>query len=1158
MRLVPKTKQNRRIRNRISQLERLEVRRLLARDVAGIFNSDEVWSGTIRVTNDVVFNPGTKLTIEPGTIVKFDQGKMLDVRGILDAIGLASQPIVFTSSLDDTVGEDLTTDVGNPQRGDWEALYFNAGDAGVQLSHAEVRYAGRSNGPTSGSFVAAIGLAKGATHINDLLIDNIASTGVDIAGSDPQLDSVRVQHAGGIAFHQTLLAAPKFSQLVASDTAGNQVLVDGGNLAVSRTWDFGGLPAHLNTNLTISDSATLTILAGNVIKIPTGGIVNALSGTLKALGTAAQPVIFTSLTDDTAGGDSNNDDSATGPYPGSWESIYLTGPGNVLQHTEVRYAGDTDGNGTGGGQTPSIQINQTSLEPELQTTLSDVSIRSGYSNGINVLKGNPHLSNVHAQDNLGVAFYFELVTDPIVSGLTASGNKGDAIFVQAGNLTSDRTWNYGTLPVVLTGTLTINNSQFTIMPGTVVKVPIGGYIHSQTGTLKALGTATQPIIITSYLDDTVGGDSNADASASTPYPGTWESIYLQGPGNILENVEVRYSGDTDGNGTGGGQTPSIQIYHESSVPAEQTRLSNVRIKSGYSNALNVLAGNPILENIHVQGNLGVAYYFELDTNPNVSGLTASGNKGDAIFIQGGNLTSDRTWDYGVLPISLTTNLTINNSLEATTTLTIMPGTVVKIPRGDFIHSQTGTLLALGTAAQPIVFTSTSDDSLGGDSNADGATTVPYPGSWESIYLQGPGNVLENVEVRYSGDTDGNGIGGGQTPSIQIYHVGGEPNEQTRLSNVRIKSGYSNGLNVLDGNPTLENIHAQDNVGVAFYFELDTNPVVSGLTAQGNNGDAIFVQGGNLTSDRIWDYGTLPVVLTASLSINNSQTATSTLTIMPGTVVKVPRGDYIYAQSGTLKAMGTAEQPIVITSDLDDSVGGDSNADGTNSEPFAGAWESIYLQGPGNVLENVEVRFSGDTDGNGTGGGQTPSIQIYHESSVPEEQTRLSNVRIKSGYSNALNVLAGNPILENLHVQDNTGVAYYFELDTDPMVNGLTASGNRGGDAIYIQGGNLTADRTWNYGSLPISLTTNLSINNSLEATTTLTIMPGTVIKIGTGDYIVAESGALKALGTAAEPIVFTSTFDDSIGGDSNADGTSTVAFPGAWEAINVSDRKSVL
>ena len=122
----------------------------------------------------------------------------------------------------------------------------------------------------------------------------------------------------------------------------------------------------------------------------------------------------------------------------------------------------------------------------------------------------------------------------------------------------------------------------------------------------------------------------------------------------------------------------------------------------------------------------------------------------------GTISSDTTWTLADSPFVLEGTVTVSTGV----TLTLQPGVVVKgnyNPSYSSVLLVNGTLVADGTAAQPIVFTSFRDDSFGGDTNGDGSATVPAKGDWIGLAFYGSstGNVLDNVVVRYGGYWYGN-------------------------------------------------------------------------------------------------------------------------------------------------------------------------------------------------------------------------------------------------------------------------------------------------------------------------------------------------------------------------------------------------------------------
>jgi parallel beta-helix repeat protein len=86
-----------------------------------------------------------ELTIEPGTVVKFEYKKGgMEVWNKLTAIGSAADPIIFTSSRDDFFGGDTDGDSGanQPAKGDWLHINFGSTNASGEMKYVLVLYGG--------------------------------------------------------------------------------------------------------------------------------------------------------------------------------------------------------------------------------------------------------------------------------------------------------------------------------------------------------------------------------------------------------------------------------------------------------------------------------------------------------------------------------------------------------------------------------------------------------------------------------------------------------------------------------------------------------------------------------------------------------------------------------------------------------------------------------------------------------------------------------------------------------------------------------------------------------------------------------------------------------------------------------------------------------
>jgi len=806
--------------------------------ISGTIDQDYILSESVCgfpfvLTGLVTLNENNTLTIPAGEVIKATSGGLI-INGTLNAIGTNSQNIVFTSLKDDTYGGDLNGDgaATTPAKGDWSQIMMSGSFAkqGIgNMDYCKVLYAGSSgSGAVNFSKSDEEGYFKNGTiqysesrglyaeyvtlevtnnqfldndlygvyayvdavlDLSNSTFNNNGNHGINASSSgELQINNCQFNNNGGYAAY--LYNIDNLLPFTNNTGSGNTINAFGISGTIDQDYTLSqsitGFPFVIAGNLTMKVNYTLTIPPGEVIKFSTSSAKLTAEGTLDAQGTASDKIVFTSLKDDTYGGDLNGDGDATNPAPGDWAGLNMYGNYDndgkgYFDHCIVRYAGTTSNySSVYFNVSDSAYIKNSIVEYSQydgirsyhsDPIIENCSIHNNGRFGINIAYGLPQINNCQINSNGDYAAYMANIDVGSYTGNSGTDNAINAFGINTGTIKQDLTFSESVtgFPYVLLGAITVNDDvTLTIPPGEIIKAsgPATKFITS--GTIDAQGSETQKIVFTSLKDDTFGGDLNGDGDATSPAPGNWAGVNMSGiydndGKGYFNHCIVRYAGTSsnsyasitfNASDSAFVKNSIVEYSQHEGIEASYSDLvvENCSINHNGTHGIYINSGKPQINNCEFNNNDSYAAYLDNVEIVPYTNNTGSGNAIDAFGISG-DIKQDLTLSQSItgFPFVLVGDVTVYDNCK----LTIPPGEIIKLSSLTTGIQSKGTIDAQGANEQPIIFTSFLDDSYGGDLNGDGDATSPAPGDWEGILLNGTldndGNgFFDHCVIRYGG------------------------------------------------------------------------------------------------------------------------------------------------------------------------------------------------------------------------------------------------------------------------------------------------------------------------------------------------------------------------------------------------------------------------
>jgi hypothetical protein len=895
------------------------------------------------VTSDVFVFGGQTLTIQAGVVVLFqdaDDGLIVD--GTLIARGTAAEPIRFTS--DDT----------SKAPGQWEAIVFRAANTNSIMENCVVEYAA-----AVGLSDESIRLESASPTIRNCTISHSRLHGITFLLSDAVVEGCQFLNNGSTnrAAYALAVRADSLPRLRNNSASGNghdAAAVFGYNFSRSGSWTKDNLPYTIVDDLFVNAGRTLTIDPGVIVQFQDPDDAFVVDGTLVARGTASAPIRFTS--------------DETLKAPGQWEAIIFRGANtnSILEYCVIESAAAL------GLSDESIRLENAS------PIIRNCTISNSRLHGMTLLLSDAVVENClfsgNGSTNRG-AYAIAMRTDclPQFKNNSATNNVHNAIGVFGYNFSRTGTWVKDNLPYTVVDDLFVNSARtLTIAPGVIVQFQDEDDGLLVDGTLIAQGTANAPIRFTS--------DESAKA------PGQWEAlVFRSGSTNsILDHCIVEYAAARG--------IADEAIRCESISPI----ILNTTVSQSRMHGINLLLSDSRIENSvflnNGTTNDGFAIAMRTDCLPRFKNNTARDNGRNAIAVYGYNFSRSGSWVRDNLPYTVVDDLFINSGRI----LTLEPGVIIQFQDADDALVVDGTLVARGTTAAPVRFTS---DEL-----------AKAPGQWEAIIFRASNtnSIMENCVVEYAA------AGGISDESIRFESA------SATIRSCTISHSRLHGITFLLSDAVVEacqflNNGSTNRAAYALAVRADSLPRLRNNSASGNGHDATAVFGYNFSRSGSWTKDNLPYTIVDDLFVN----AGRTLTIEAGITVQFQDTDDALVVDGTLVAQGTAAAPIRFTSD--------------EAQKAAGQWEGIIFRDgtvdASTVLDNCLIEYGG---ANAEG-----SVQFFAAS------PRIANTTVANSASDGIYAISSSPALSQIRVLRNRRDGIRTVNRANPVISNSVIAGNTG-------------------------------------------------------------------------------------------------------------------